>query len=226
MAGSNQGRVALLFGGSGLVGHELLQLLLESPVYTRVISLSRQDIAISHTKLDSRIIDFQDLEGALEDVSADDVFCCLGTTIKKAGSQEEFEKVDLEYPLRIAWAMQSKAHHFLVITALGAKADSAVFYSRVKGKLEAGLRNLTYTNLSIFRPSLLSGVRKEQRFFESIGIKVATIGRPLFCGPLKKYAAIPAASVARAMISVAIALAEGRGGAGIRIVESDAMQAY
>ncbi len=190
-------KTALLVGATGLTGNLLLELLLNNNDYQKIIVYTRKTIYISHPKLDQRMIDFNLLDTA---VAADDVYCCLGTTIKQAGSKPAFEKVDFEYPLKIAKLQHGAgSKKFLVISAMGASEKSSIFYSRVKGKLENELQQLGYESLYIFRPSFITGERKEKRTGEFVGLLFMSIINPLLVGPFKKYKAVSALAIAKAM---------------------------
>ena len=142
--------------------------------------------------------------------AADDVFCCLGTTIAKAGSRDAFRKVDFEYIVGLARnARKAGAKRFLVVSSLGANAHSAVFYSRVKGETEQALQAIGFRELHLFQPSLLLGNRHESRMGERIGIAATTFITPLMLGPMRKYRPIEAQAVARAMWKTAWANRRG-----------------
>jgi Predicted nucleoside-diphosphate-sugar epimerases len=197
-------RTALLLGATGLVGGHCLELLLKDEAYTQVISLGRRKVSLEHAKLEQHLIDFERLPEFASLFKAQDVFCCLGTTIKKAGSQEAFYKIDFTYAHESARiAQQNGAKQFLLVSALGADAGSRIFYNRVKGELEAAVSLLPFKGTQIFRPSLLLGQRAEFRRGEQIAEKAAKIFSFAFIGPLKKYRPIHARDVARAMLSVA-----------------------
>ena len=191
-------KTALLLGATGLTGSLLLQQLLQDAYYKKVIVYSRKSLNIQHQKLQEIIINFDTIDTAVE---ANDIFCCLGTTIKKAGSKTAFEKVDFEYPLNIAQLQKNAgSEKFLVITAMGASANSSIFYSMVKGKLEKELQFLHFSSLYIFRPSLIIGNRKEKRIGERIALILSTIINPLLIGSLAKYKSVTAVAIAKAMI--------------------------
>jgi uncharacterized protein YbjT (DUF2867 family) len=211
-------KVALIAGATGLVGSALLDLLLKSDYYTKVISLQRTQSTVVHPKLVTIQTDFSNLnEIIIPNVS--DAFCCLGTTIKKAGSKEQFIKVDFDFPLALAHlAIKANAKHFLIITAMGADEKSFFFYNQVKGKIENALTNLKeISQISIFRPSLLIGNRKEKRIGEIIGTGFAKIINPLMVGSLRKYQGIESVDVANAMYFQALYSIES----GVRIYPSD-----
>ncbi len=204
MSNINQGkkRRALLLGATGLVGHFTLQYLLESPRYQEIIALTRRKLDIDNPKLWVAVIDFDNLDQNSEHFNVDDIFCCLGTTIKTAGSQAAFRLVDHTYPVEIARLCKKMgARTFSVISAVGANADSKIFYNRIKGEMEQALRQLSFDGLLIYRPSLLVGKRKEVRFGEKVAIIIATIFSPFFLRSLRKYQPIHAESVAAAMVS-------------------------
>ena len=191
-------RTALLAGATGLVGSFLLERLLASMSYASVEVLARRDSGQTHPKLKSEIVDFARLDERR--VAADDVFCCLGTTIGQAGSQAAFRRVDYDYPVALARAAaRGGAKRFLVVSALGANSASRVFYNRVKGEMEAAVRASGVPKVYVFRPSLLSGPRKESRLGEQVGLVAGALLGPL----LGKYRPIHADLVAAAMLNAA-----------------------
>ncbi|QOR66994.1 NAD(P)H-binding protein [Cytobacillus suaedae] len=197
-------RTALLVGASGLVGNELVKYLLHSDEYKRVTILVRGDYAVTSPKLVVKKVDF---DGSpyenLEPV--DDIFCCLGTTIKKAKTKENFLKVDFQYPIELAkWGAENGAKQYLVVSAMGANSNSKVFYNQVKGKLEDQLKSLDLPHVHIFRPSLLLGDRKEFRLGEKVGEYVMKFLFFALVGPWRKYRAIEAKQVALAMYKKAV----------------------
>lgn len=197
-------RSAIVVGATGLVGSELIKQLCECDTYVSVTAILRHQLDFAHEKLIVKVRDFEYLEEKDIDF-AHEVYCCLGTTKKKAKTKEAFEQVDFSYPLHIASLAKKKGiPHFIVITAMGAKATSFVYYNRVKGMLERDLIELDLPQLSLVRPSLLKGPRKEFRLGERLGGVVLTIAQPLLIGPLKKYRAIEASQVATAMICIAL----------------------
>jgi uncharacterized protein YbjT (DUF2867 family) len=197
-------KTALLVGASGLVGGHCLQFLLEEPSYTRVVVLVRRPLSIAHVKLVQHVVDFSELETLGECLTADDVYCCLGTTIKKAGTQEAFRRVDFDYPIKIAALTQHcGANQFLIVTSLGADPHSRIFYNRVKGEVEEAIRKISFTTINIFRPSLLLGDRTEHRTAEKAGAFIMSVLKYVLAGPLKKYRAIQAHDVAQVMVRTA-----------------------
>lgn len=194
-----ESRAALLVGATGLIGSFVLQRLLASDAYARVAVWARRDIGQTHPKLKAAIVDFDRLHERR--VEAEDVFCCLGTTIKQAGSQAAFRRVDYDYPVSLALAAAGGgAKRLLVVSALGANPDSSVFYNRVKGEMEIAVRAAGVPATIFFRPSLLSGPRKEVRRGERIGEAIGKLLGPL----LGKYRPIAADLVAAAMLKAAL----------------------
>lgn len=210
-------KTALIAGASGLVGSQLLPLLLASGRYAKVIAVGRRPVPIVHPKLEQRVLDFSQLEEHRMSLIADDVFCCLGTTMRQAGSKQAFYKVDYLYVVKLAAITAGNfAAQLLVVSAMGADADAHIYYNRVKGEMEEAVRQTPFRAIHIFRPSLLLGERKEQRAGERIGAVLLKVLHPLLLGPLRKYRAVPAAAVARAML-----LAAEDDGGGIRVHLSD-----
>ena len=204
MNNNQKPKTALLVGASGLVGGHCLQFLLEEPSYTKVTVLGRKLLTLVHEKLDQHIIDFSDLETLGECLAANDVYCCLGTTIKKAGTQDAFRKVDFDYPIKIAALTQHcGAAQFLLVSSLGADPHSRIFYNRVKGEVEEAIRKISFITINIFHPSLLLGERTEHRIGEKAGAFIMSGLKYVLVGPLRKYRAIQARDVAKAMVQVA-----------------------
>jgi uncharacterized protein YbjT (DUF2867 family) len=197
-------RTALVAGASGLVGGHVTRLLLDDPRYDRVTALVRRDLPVTHKKLVQRVVDFDRLAHAVDFPRVHDVFCCLGTTIRQAGSEAEFRKVDYTYVMELARvALRHRAAQFLVVTAVGADPRSRVFYNRVKGELEDALRRLQFDGVHIFRPSLLLGARSQSRPAERIATVLSPLIAWMLVGPLARYRPVRAVTVARAMVRAA-----------------------
>ncbi|GIP40018.1 oxidoreductase [Paenibacillus sp. J31TS4] len=212
-------RQALLLGASGLVGRQLLEQLLHDPAYTAVVILVRRPLGLSHPKLTERIVSFDRLSEATDAFRTDTVFCCLGTTIKQAGSQEAFDRVDRLYPLEAGQlALAAGVRRFVIVTAMGADTRSRFFYSRVKGRLEEELGALGFPSLHLIRPSLLLGQREEFRTGERAAAAVSRALPFVWKGPLAKYRPVPANVVGAAMRAAALLEAEG-----VQVHESDAL---
>ncbi|MCZ8355753.1 MAG: oxidoreductase [Cyclobacteriaceae bacterium] len=211
-------KTALIVGATGLVGKNLLDLLLQSDEYNKVIVISRQALSLP-TKAELVITDYKTLQNDVDKLIADDVFCCLGTTIRKAKTKEAFKEVDFDYPLSIAKiTLEKGAKHFLLVSALGANANSSLFYNKVKGEIEQAISTLGFESFSVLRPSLLLGERSEQRagedaaklFYKIFGLLIP-----------KKYKGIEAKQVAKAMFLIA-----NDKKSGTRVFESDALQDF
>lgn len=194
-------RKAILLGASGLVGGFCLHELLQEPVYTRVTLLNRRDLKIGlYPKLVQKVVDFDALKK--EDFAGGcDIFCALGTTIRQAGSQAAFRRVDLEYPLAAArLARKAGSKQFLLVSSVGADPGSKTFYLRTKGELEQQIVKLGFQAIHIFRPSLLLGERKEFRLGERIIQAIAPVLNVLLFGSMRRYRAIKASAVGKAMV--------------------------
>jgi len=213
-------KTALIAGASGLVGSEILKLLLTSETYTEIHLLVRISLELNSPKVVEQIINFEELEKFEPGSQIDHIYCTLGTTIKKAKTKENFKKVDYDYVLELSKkAKQWNSEKFLIVSSLGANAKSRIFYSRVKGEIENALKNLNLNHLFIFRPSLLLGNRKEHRAGEKTAINLYKVINPLFFGPFKKYKGIEAKQVAKGMIQIAQQNNEQ-----FQIIESDEIQ--
>jgi uncharacterized protein YbjT (DUF2867 family) len=212
-------KTALLAGATGLVGSTLLPLLLASDRYAKVIVVGRHPVATEHPKLVQVVTELDQLENERLRLIADDVYCCLGTTIRQAGSQEAFYKVDFLYVVRVAALTAANfAAQFLVVSALGADTNSRFYYSRVKGEMEEAVRQAPFRAIHIFRPSLLLGERTKPRLGERLGAVVLALARPLLRGGWRKYRPVTATTVAQAMRRAA-----SDDGGGVRIHSSEAL---
>lgn len=200
-----------------MVGRGLLDLLLLDATYDKVVVLTRKPLLVDNAKYENHVIDFDRLTEHYKNIVAHDIFCCLGTTMRVAGSKEAFRKVDYTYPLEIAkLAKAAGAEQYLLVSALGANEKSSIFYNKVKGEVERAIEALGYPSFKIFRPSLLLGNRSEQRNGED----AAKIFYKIFGFIIPaKYKAIEARSVATAMLVVAKLKKPG-----ILVYESDAMR--
>ena len=197
-------RTALVAGATGLVGSHVLEFLLADAHWSHVVTVGRRTTSQRHAKLEQRVLDLGELETVRDFPHVDDVFCCLGTTIKQAGSQQAFRLVDHAFVVGLARAgLRAGATQFLLVSAIGADPESRVFYSRVKGETEAAIRKLPYQSIQIFRPSLLLGERAEFRLGEQIAMLGAPVLPALLFGRLRRYRPIQAATVARAMVTIA-----------------------
>ena len=197
---------AWLAGASGLVGGELLGLLLAESNYTNVISAGRRTLPVEHPKLVQAKVDFADAASFAELAAPDVAFSCLGTTIKKAGSPEAFRGVDHDAVLTFAKAARAKgARVFVHVSSLGADAGSGQLYMSVKGEVEAALAKLGFESVYALRPSILDGEREESRPLERVGLAFARALGPV----LGKYRPTPSTAVARTMVAKAKEAAKG-----------------
>jgi uncharacterized protein YbjT (DUF2867 family) len=208
-------RTAVVLGASGLVGGFCLKALVDDPDYTSVLTFGRRELPpLTRAKVTQRVADLGKLTAA-DFRGAQDVFSALGTTIRKAGSQEAFRRVDLELPLRAAQeALQAGAEQFVVVSSVGADPLSRNFYLRIKGELEQELAKLSFRAVYILRPSLLIGKRGEFRLGESIVMKIAPALDLLTLGPLRRYRSIRAEVVGKAMAGAA-----RQGSSGVHVYE-------
>lgn len=208
---------ALLLGATGLVGGRVLDLLLDDPAFGRVVVLGRRPVDRAHPKLRQHVADLRRVADHAPLFRVDDVFCCLGTTIRAAGSQEAFRRVDHDVVVDSArTAAAAGARRYLLVTAAGADRRSRFFYNRVKGEAEEGVRAQPFEGVVILRPSLILGPRAERRPAEALAQRVAPMLAPLLAGPLRRYRAVEAGAVARAMVRMAKERPRG-----VRVVESD-----
>ena len=200
------GRIALVAGASGLVGGKLLSLLLQSTHYARVHALSRRPLMFDHPRLANRVVRFEaSLQAQLKGLQCQDAFCCLGTTIRDAGSQAAFRAVDLDLVLEFAQlALGCGAQRLVVVSAVGANATSKNFYLRVKGEMEKALEGVHFRALDILQPALLLGTRRNPRLLELTAQVAMRLLNPLLLGSAARLRAIPAATVAAAMLGAAL----------------------
>jgi uncharacterized protein YbjT (DUF2867 family) len=210
-------KTALIIGASGLIGERLTQQLLQDDRYETVTALVRKPLDIEHDKLIQTRYDFDWPNADL--AIADELFCCLGTTIKKAGSQAAFRKVDYYYIVETAKiALANGAKKIAIVSSIGADKDSSIFYNKVKGETEEALRKLKYEACYVVRPSLLMGARDELRMGELVGKLFMTA---FSFAVSKKYKGIEGKQVAKAMISVM-----NSDKTGFQILESDELLTF
>lgn len=208
---------AVIAGATGLVGGFCLDELLASPHYEAVTAIARRQLGVEHAKLRERVVSFDAPHEWDDAVRGNDVFCCLGATMRNAGSRDAFRKVDYQYPLALAEMCKAQgASQFVLVSSIGARAGSRSYYLRVKGELEGALGRLGFASLVIMRPSLLLGTRLERRPGETFAKLVAHIVAPWLHGPFRKYRPVHARTVARVMVEAA-----NVGLYGVHVVESD-----
>jgi uncharacterized protein YbjT (DUF2867 family) len=208
--GGAEGKVALLAGASGLAGGYALDALLEAPDIRRVLAVSRRPLGREHPRLANRIVPFEHLEAQLKGVSCDVALCCLGTTIREAGSQQRFRAVDIDCVLAFARAAKAaSAQRFVVISSVGADPGARNFYLRTKGEMEQRLAEAGFESLDLLQPSLLLGWRDGVRPLELAARALTPLVNPLLRGRYIAYRAIPARTVGAAMVG---AIRAGRRG--------------
>ena len=197
-------RTAIVLGASGLVGGFCLRSLVDDPDYTRVLTFGRRELpSLTRAKVAQRVAELSSLT-ADDFRGAQEVFCAIGTTIRKAGSQSAFRKVDLELPLLMAeQALKAGVEEFVVVSSVGADAASKNFYLRTKGELEQALAGLPFSAVHILRPSLLIGKRPEFRLGEAIATTIAPVLDMVAIAGLRKYHSVRAETVGRAMVGAA-----------------------
>lgn len=210
----NKNLHVLLAGASGLVGGCLLQLLTESNQIEKIVLLSRKATKHSHPKITEYLVDFDAPNSYASLVIGDLVFCCLGTTIKVAGSQQNFIKVDCTYPIDMAKAAKAnKVPAFHLVTALDANASSSIFYNRVKGQVQDAIAAIGFDVCCFYQPSMLLGERTSKRPAERVGQKMMVFLDFLIPA---RYKAISGISVAQAMLRLALTPKQG-----LQIIPSD-----
>ena len=193
-------KTAIVIGATGLVGSEVVDLLLEDDRYSKVKVFHRRSTGIQHPKLEEHIIDFDNISEWKHLVTGDELYSALGTTIKKAGSQERQYTIDYTYQVEIAKAAaENGVEKYSLVSSAGADYQSKVFYSRLKGELDEAVKELSFEVITIMRPSILAGERDESRLGESIGMFFAKIFTKI--PGLKKYRPIPGRTVAQGMIN-------------------------
>ncbi len=197
-------KTAILFGATGLTGTHVLKNLIRDERYEKIKVFTRSAPGIKSTKIQVFETTLEDIDRHEHEIKGHDLFCCLGTTIKKAGSRKNFRKVDYEFVIKIAArAAGNEVPCFLVISSIGANPDSSNFYLRTKGEMERDVLEFGLNKAVILRPSMLLGKRGDFRFAEEAGKIFMRLIRPVLRGKLKKYRAIEAETVAVAMVKLA-----------------------
>jgi uncharacterized protein YbjT (DUF2867 family) len=196
---------AIIAGASGLIGGELLAILLQQADYEQVTLLVRKELPIKDKKLTQLVIDFDKLEDYESQLKGHAIFCCLGSTRKKTPDLAVYRKIDHDYPLQLAqMAVRNGIEQYHLVSALGADAATSNFYTKMKGETERDIKDAGLKCLHIYQPSFLTGERKEKRAIEKFLIGLFKIIDPMLIGGLKKYRSIPAKTVALAMYNESI----------------------
>jgi uncharacterized protein YbjT (DUF2867 family) len=199
-----ESKIALLAGASGFVGGFLLDALLQGQDFSRIVAITRRPLAREDSRLANRVVLFDNLAAQLKAISCHTAFCCLGTTIHTAGSEEAFRRVDFGYVLEFARvAKAAQAQRLVVVSAAAANARSRNFYLRTKGEMEEALVKIGFASLDILQPGVLLGWRREMRPLEVVARALMPIVNPLLVGPRSIYRGIPAQTVALAMVGAA-----------------------
>lgn len=208
-------KTAIIIGATGLIGGELVEQMLENPHYSKVVLLLRKPLEINHSKLIQEVINFDKPDASK--IVGDDLFCAIGTTLAKAGSKDAQYKIDCTYPYEIGKIAKANGiKQYILVSSIGADANSSSFYLKTKGDLEQKIKSLGFENFVSLRPSLLLGNRKDVRFGEKVGTVLMTILSPFLLGGLKKYRGIEASKVAESMQKLA-----NQGISGVHFIESD-----
>jgi uncharacterized protein YbjT (DUF2867 family) len=213
---------AIVFGGTGLVGRSLIHELIISEDYKIIRVFTRnRSIGFSDTSIREYIVDFENPETFSEYITGDDMFICLGTTIKKAGSIKKMEEIDRDLPVTLARiAKLNGVKRLAVVSSIGANSGSSNYYLRIKGEMEDGILEKGFEKVAIVRPSILLGERSEKRFGESAGKFFMKFFGVFLYGNFRKYRAIEARDVARAMIKIL------KQDTGTKIFESDQLHEF
>lgn len=191
---------AIIVGASGLIGSNLLNILLTQPDYKEVLVIARKKTKNKNTKITQLIIDFNKLDDYADQITGDVLFCCLGTTRKLTPDLDEYRKIDHDYPVKLAGLAKANGiEQYHYVSSIGANSKSSNFYTKIKGDTEDDLKKAGLNSLHIYEPSLLIGDRKKSRLAERIAAIVMKLVKPLLFGKLKKYRAIKALDVAKAM---------------------------
>lgn len=196
-------KTAIVFGATGLVGSLLVEELIQSPDYSEIRIIGRRSSGFQNPEIIEEIIDFDDPDSFGKKISGNDLFICLGTTIKKAGSVARMEQIDRDLPVEIArTARKNGVQKVAVVSSIGANKRSGNYYLRIKGEMEAGISALNFENTAILRPSIILGERSEKRFGEKTGKVFIGLFQFLLVGKLRKYRGVHASTIARAMIRI------------------------
>lgn len=205
----------MLVGATGLVGSHVLQQALAHPGVTEVVAPTRKPLT-PQPRLVNPLVDFERLPHDADWWQVDAVVCTLGTTIRKAGSQAAFYKVDHDHPVEVAYlARRHGARAYALNSALGADANSRIFYTRTKGETERDLQAVGYSSLTLVRPGLIAGNRQESRQAEQLAVKLSRLVQPLLP---RRYRVVPAERIAYHLLHAALVATPG-----VHVLPSDAL---
>jgi len=201
---------AIIVGASGLIGSNLLKILLAEPLYTGITILVRKKTGISNPKLTEILVDFDTFDIYALNINAHALFCCIGTTKNKTPNLTDYYKIEHDYPIKLGQlALENGVKQYHYVSSIGADKNSAAYYTKFKGQTEHDLQQLNLQVLHIYRPSILAGDRKDHRPMEQFANALMNIINPLLIGQYKKYRSIPAKTVAMAMYKQSINSEEG-----------------
>ncbi|MBT8289548.1 MAG: NAD-dependent epimerase/dehydratase family protein [Muriicola sp.] len=197
-------KTAIILGVTGLTGGLLLNKLLDDQRYSRIRAFSRSSTGIVHPKYEEYLGDLLYLSQFSSIFTADEVYCCIGTTKSKTPDKDKYRKIDLGIPVEAArLCVKNNIDIFVVMSSLGANPNSSVSYSKIKGEMEKDVLELGIPQTYILQPSLISGERGEKRSGEKIAKMIFTVLNVFLIGPLRKYRSIPAEDIAKAMLWLA-----------------------
>jgi uncharacterized protein YbjT (DUF2867 family) len=200
----------IIAGASGLIGSNLLHILLQHQQYNEVIVLVRKQLPVKHQKLKQVIIDFDKLEEYKDFINGHALFCCLGTTKKQTPNETQYRKIDHDYPLTLAKiSKENGVEQLHLVSAIGANKRSSFFYTKLKGELEEDIKKIGIPALHIYQPSMLIGERQEKRPLEKLIGNIFKAINPLLIGGLKKYKSVQGVTVAYAMFKKSLDTATG-----------------
>ena len=203
MAAEGEQKIALLAGATGLVGNLTLDALLEASDIGRVFAVTRRPLGREHPRLANRIVQFEQIESQLKGLTCHVALCCLGTTIRQAGSEQAFRQVDVDAVLAFArTAKAAQAQRFVVVSSVGADPKSKNFYLRTKGEMEEAVMGVGFPSLDILQPGVLLGWRRDIRPLEMAAVAVMPLVNPFLTGKRQPFRGIAARTVAAAMVGV------------------------
>jgi uncharacterized protein YbjT (DUF2867 family) len=196
-----ESKIVLLAGASGLVGKNALDALLDAPDIGRVFAVTRRPLGREHPRLANRIVQFDNMEGQLKGTTCDVAVCCLGTTLRQAGSESAFRRVDVDYVLAFArTAKAAQAQRFVVVSSAAADAGSRNFYLRTKGEMEDAVAGVGFVSLDILQPGPLLGLRSQMRVLELGAMLVMPLVNPFLRGAREAFRGISAQTVGAAIL--------------------------
>jgi len=194
-------KIVLLAGATGLVGAHALNALLDAGDIGRVFAVTRRPLGREHPRLANRIVQFDKIQSQLKGLTCHVAVCCLGTTRRQAGSPEEFRKVDLDCVLAFArTAKDAQARRFIVVSSVGADAQSTHLYLRTKGEMEEAVASVGFASTDILQPGLLMGLRSQMRPLELGAMAVMPLVNPFLRGPRVAFRSISAKTVGTAIV--------------------------